>query len=156
MRAIVNQDQIIPLAVSENQEISFKKEGDLISLRYQGINYQGRVIKADPRNRIYQIELNKKIFTVQLETDLEERLQSIQMMQKPKNQVKEIKSPMPGLVLKLLKSPGEPVQKGETLLILEAMKMENLIKSPVDGIIKSIDVNTGEPVDKGQSLLTFE
>jgi biotin carboxyl carrier protein len=51
---------------------------------------------------------------------------------------------------------GQAVVKGDTLLILEAMKMENVIKSPTDGVIKSVSVNKGDTVEKNQLILNFE
>ena len=65
-------------------------------------------------------------------------------------------APMPGLVLDIIVSPGQSVNKGDNLLILEAMKMENVIKSPIDGIIKSIEVDKGNPISKSQVLVTYE
>jgi biotin carboxyl carrier protein len=69
--------------------------------------------------------------------------------------VSEIKAPMPGLVLRILASEGEEVQKGGNLLVLEAMKMENIIKAPADVIIKSVKVNPGDKVEKNQVMMIF-
>jgi biotin carboxyl carrier protein len=63
---------------------------------------------------------------------------------------------MPGLVIDILVKSGQSVQKNEPLLILEAMKMENVIKAAGDGIVKIINAKKGQPVDKGQTLLEFE
>jgi biotin carboxyl carrier protein len=71
-------------------------------------------------------------------------------------QIKEIKAPMPGLVLDLEVEPGQTVSQGDVLLILEAMKMENVLKSPGDGIVKSIAVKKGDAVEKGQILIEME
>lgn len=68
----------------------------------------------------------------------------------------DLKAPMPGLVLDLLVEPGSDVTKGDGLVILEAMKMENIIKSPADGTIKSISVDKGQAVEKNQVLISFE
>ena len=62
---------------------------------------------------------------------------------------------MPGLVLNVLVNIGQTVQKDEPLLVLEAMKMENVIKSPVDGEIESISIKSGDKVDKNQVLIKF-
>jgi biotin carboxyl carrier protein len=67
----------------------------------------------------------------------------------------EIKAPMPGLIVRFLKNVGDSVEKGERLLIVEAMKMENELKSPIAGKIKSIHAEVGRPVDKGQILITL-
>lgn len=69
--------------------------------------------------------------------------------------VKDLKSPMPGLVIKIMVSAGQEVKKDEPLLVLEAMKMENLIKSPADGIIEKIMVGSGDKTEKNQVLIHF-
>ena len=63
---------------------------------------------------------------------------------------------MPGLVLNILVSPGQMVQKGDPLLILEAMKMENVLKAAGEGQVKAVKVQQGMAVDKGQLLLEME
>ncbi|NWF49169.1 MAG: hypothetical protein HXY49_01360 [Ignavibacteriaceae bacterium] len=67
----------------------------------------------------------------------------------------EIKAPMPGLILKVNKSKGEKVKKGESVLILEAMKMENDLKAGENGIVKDIFVNEGVTVEKGVTLFSI-
>jgi biotin carboxyl carrier protein len=68
---------------------------------------------------------------------------------------KELHAPMPGLVMRILKAPGESVRKGDPLMVVEAMKMENELKSPTDGTIDKIHALVGKPVDKGAILMTF-
>jgi biotin carboxyl carrier protein len=70
--------------------------------------------------------------------------------------VNEIKAPMPGLILAIHKEVGQEVKENDTLLILEAMKMENALTSPRDGIIKSILIVTGQTVNKNELLIEFE
>jgi len=67
-----------------------------------------------------------------------------------------VKAPMPGLVLDVKVQPGDTIKKGETLLILEAMKMENAIKSPIDAVVKSIEVKPQQAVDKNAVLVHFQ
>jgi biotin carboxyl carrier protein len=62
---------------------------------------------------------------------------------------------MPGLVLSVLVSAGQEVKKGDKLLVLEAMKMENIIKAGGDGVVAQIMVNQGQAVDKNQTLIEF-
>jgi biotin carboxyl carrier protein len=63
---------------------------------------------------------------------------------------------MPGKVVKLMKTLGDKVSKGETVLILEAMKMENEIKSGADGVIKTINVKEGQALDSGFLMIEIE
>ena len=86
----------------------------------------------------------------------DELLQSLGMDTMASKKVADLKAPMPGLVLDISVEVGQEVFVGDTLLILEAMKMENVIKSPTDGVIKSISVNKTETVEKNQLILNFE
>lgn len=63
---------------------------------------------------------------------------------------------MPGKVVKLMKKVGDKVTKGETVLILEAMKMENEIKSGADGVIKNINVKEGQALDSGFLMVEID
>jgi biotin carboxyl carrier protein len=63
---------------------------------------------------------------------------------------------IPGVVREIAVKPGRRVSRGETLLILEAMKMQNDISAPADGTVKNVFVETGQMVTKGQALLEFE
>lgn len=65
-------------------------------------------------------------------------------------------APMPGVVLSLEKSAGASVQRGETVLVLEAMKMKNEIKAPRDGVIAEVYVSAGQQVKYGETLVRFE
>ncbi len=67
-----------------------------------------------------------------------------------------VNAPMPGKILEILVSEGDQVSAGTSLLVLEAMKMENELKSPVDGNVKSLYVAKNESVEKNQKLLEIE
>lgn len=66
-----------------------------------------------------------------------------------------INSPMPGTIVNVKVKAGQDVKKGDVLVILEAMKMENEIKAPKDGKVTSVNVNKGESVDTGTLLVTL-
>lgn len=66
-----------------------------------------------------------------------------------------INSPMPGTIINVKVKAGQDVKKGDVLVILEAMKMENEIKAPKDGKVTSVNVNKGESVDTGTLLVTL-
>jgi biotin carboxyl carrier protein len=67
-----------------------------------------------------------------------------------------LKAPMPGLVVRVQVQPGEKVAAGDSLVVLEAMKMENELKAGAPGVVKSVRVAPGEAVEKGQVLVEFE
>ena len=63
---------------------------------------------------------------------------------------------MPGKILDIMVEVGDDVKKGQPVIILEAMKMENELKSPIDGIIKKLDVSVGQIVEKKTPILEIE
>jgi biotin carboxyl carrier protein len=68
----------------------------------------------------------------------------------------EVFAPMPGKVLSVEVSNNETVEEGQALLVLEAMKMENVIRAPRSGVIASVDAAAGQAVEKGAALVTYE
>lgn len=68
----------------------------------------------------------------------------------------EITAPMPGKILAVKANPGQSVKKGEVVLLLEAMKMENEVVAPQDGTIASVNVNSGDMVEAGNVLATMD
>lgn len=154
MKAKVNDRFEFDLEQDENIRIS--GYGDKLTARIAGVNHPVRIISSDRQTKRYEIEINKRIYSVRLEDKLDQLIHSMGLKGKRNHKVSEIRSPMPGLVFKLLKKEGDAVTVGETLLILEAMKMENAIKSPVDATISSVEVAEGQAVDKGMILVKFQ
>lgn len=68
----------------------------------------------------------------------------------------EVKAPLPGMVREVFVKVGSKVRKGDPLLTLEAMKLENEIQSPTDGVVRGILVRPGQPVEKSVPLVSFE
>ncbi len=68
----------------------------------------------------------------------------------------EIEAPLPGLVLRIIKKPGEPVAEDEVVMIVESMKMETEINAPFGGVIKEISVNQGDQISAGDLLAVVE
>ncbi|MDH4347769.1 MAG: biotin/lipoyl-binding protein, partial [Gemmatimonadota bacterium] len=66
-----------------------------------------------------------------------------------------LKSPMPGLVVRVLVSAGQAVQAGQGLVVLEAMKMENELRAQAGGVVAAVQIQAGQAVEKGQVLIEF-
>lgn len=91
-------------------------------------------------------------YDVRVEDERARQLRQITGSDARSNGVEEVLAPMPGLVVKLLVERGQSVQKGEGLVIVEAMKMENEIRSPVSGEVREIRVGRRQAVEKGEVL----
>jgi len=101
----------------------------------------------------YSFLVNGHYFESNVRTLLEEKAINLLSEKDDTDKIMKIKSPMPGLILRIDKKVGEKVDEGEPLILLEAMKMENEIRSPSAGIISEIIVEEGISVEKNQSLI---
>lgn len=119
-------------------------------------SYNLELLKLNPEEKTVFVKINGLKYKFQLKDKFDDLLHSLGMDNLLVTKVSDLKAPMPGLVLSIDVEVGKEVKKGDALLILEAMKMENVIKSPTEGIIKSISVKTGQAVEKNQLLLNFE
>lgn len=156
MKAVVNDQFEFDLDSGKFKDISIVVDGNRIFARVNGVNHLMKLVASHRNNKKYELEINNRIYYVKLENDLDQMINSMGLKGKRTHSVSELKSPMPGLVFKILKTEGDEVHAGETILILEAMKMENSIKSPGDGRIKSIPVKEGQAIEKGGVLVQFE
>lgn len=119
-------------------------------------SYFAELIEINHADKKVDLLLNGKATTVVLKDRFDELLHAMGIDKLASKAVANIKAPMPGLVLSVNVHVGDTVSKGDILLVLEAMKMENSIKSPGGGLVKSILVEKGTAVDKNQVLIEFE
>lgn len=118
-------------------------------------SYNVEVIKVDAVEKSFLVSVNGNKYQLNVKDKFDELLKSLGFDDLNVKKVNEIKAPMPGLVLDIRVSEGDSVKKGDAILVLEAMKMENIIKSPTDGIIKKINIKKGIAVEKNQVLINF-
>ena len=104
-------------------------------------------------SKTVRLKLNGKSFQVEISGMLDQMIESLGLDSLEEDHGGEIHSPMPGLVLDVVVKEGDEVKEGDSLLILEAMKMENVIKAPANGTIASIQVTKNQSVEKGELLL---
>ena len=129
--------------------------GGRFSLLIGGHSYDvfaRQVSKPDTSGYYYEIFVAGQRFEVHVEDEREKALAgSIQGAHESGEA--SVRAPMPGLVLGLPLEPGAPVERGQTVAILEAMKMENDLASPINGILKEIKVSKGQTVNQGDVLV---
>jgi len=132
-----------------------KVSGQSFHIIYQQQSFKAEIVKADFQTKTFHIKINGKTYPVTLKDKFELMLEKMGMNAAASSKVNSIKAPMPGLIIDLKVKPGDEVKAGDPLLILEAMKMENIIKSPGNGIIKNVLVEKGNSVEKGHILIEF-
>ena len=125
-------------------------------LLYNNKSSLAEIIDTDFVNKSYKVKVNSKTYKININNELDNLIKSMGFELGVNKQVNEVKAPMPGLLLDIQVEVGQEVAEDDPLLILEAMKMENVITSPRSGTIKSIKVNKGDAVDKNQLLIEFE
>ena len=119
-------------------------------------SYSAEVVEINEAEKQFKIKINNHQYSLEVKDQYDELLKNLGLDSINSQKIKEIKAPMPGLVLKILVNEGDLIKKGENLLILEAMKMENMIKAPSDLIVKKINVKVGDKLEKNQFMLTLE
>jgi len=118
-------------------------------------NYSLEVIEINRPAKTMTLGINGKVQEITVKDKYDLLLDSLGMSSGASKKIKELKAPMPGLVLEVLAEKEKNMEKGSTLLILEAMKMENIIKSPDQVVVDKIHVKAGDSVEKNQVLVTF-
>ena len=114
------------------------------------------LLHKNTADKTMTIEVNGNKYEVKIEDEYDQLVKKMGLSVGGAQVMKNVKAPMPGLILDILAEPGQSVEKGDQLLILEAMKMENVLKAEGEGVIKSIEVQKGNAVEKGQILIEME
>lgn len=115
-----------------------------------------KVIATNFNEKTLTLEVNGNKYDVNIEDEYDMLVKKMGLSANVIQKMTNVKAPMPGLVVDVLVEPGQAVEKGSQLLILEAMKMENVLKAEGEGVVKSIEVIKGQAVDKGQILIEME
>lgn len=122
----------------------------------EGTSYHVQIVSSDFNKGLYVVSINGNEHEVSIQTPLDELIEKMGFATNGAKNIDSIYAPMPGLILDISVEEGQEVKEDEQLLVLEAMKMENIITSPRNGVIKKITVNQGDAVDKKQLLIEFQ
>jgi biotin carboxyl carrier protein len=118
------------------------------------INQASHEALVESTNGEIQVLLRGRLFTARVEDERASRLARSGGLHAGSGEV-TIKSPMPGLIVAIAVNEGQAVTKGQTIVVLESMKMENELKAPRDGTIASIKVTARQSVEQGQPLVVL-
>lgn len=122
---------------------------------HEGRSWHAEPVSENSENREYVFRINGEKYTVRIDDLYDRLIQQLGLQVGAGQKSNQVKAPMPGLVLSVSVEAGQTVAKGDPLLILEAMKMENVIKAAAEGTVKAVHVLKGAAVDKGQLLVEF-
>lgn len=126
------------------------------SFELYGKRYNGEVISINTDAGTLKIKINHRVFDVTRKRPINEIISQLGLDQIAEKKLTVLKSPMPGKVLDIKVKVGQEVNNGDSLLTLEAMKMENVIKAEGIGTVKSIAVKIDNTVEKDAILIEFE
>lgn len=118
-------------------------------------SYTAEILDVNKQTKTVTVRINGSTHSVQLRDKFDLLLEKLGMTTGNAGRLNNIKAPMPGLIIDLRVTTGQAIQAGDSLLILEAMKMENVIKASGEGTVKRVLVKKGDSVEKGQVLIEF-
>jgi biotin carboxyl carrier protein len=131
------------------------KDGNFHIL-YNKRSFNAEVLEADYQTKSFLIKINNHKHSISVKDRFDLLLDQLGMSNANATKVNDLKAPMPGLIVDIKVQVGDSVKKGDTILILEAMKMENVLKSIGDGVVKNIKIIPKQNVEKNQVLIEFE
>lgn len=150
----------------ENNEISINNEAfDADILEYREGKFHiiidnrsltAEVLSYNKPEKSFEIKVNNNVFSVKVEDRFDQLLKQMGIDGGAGKKVNDIKAPMPGMVLQVMVEAGQTIKKGDAIVVLEAMKMENILKSPADGKVKKVQVIKGDKVEKNQVMVFLD
>lgn len=164
LKALVNQQTFDIISDKSGTSINGTPlEWDILEVRnnifhilFQNRSYNAEVLEADYQTKSFLLKINRNQYLVNVKDRFDILLEQLGMANAGSAKVNDLKAPMPGLIVSIQVQVGDSIKKGDSLLILEAMKMENVLKATGEGKIKNIKVNSRQNVEKNQVLIEFE
>lgn len=159
----INKDQSVSLDVTKSKTVIEEKE-----IKYQLLQKKEDEYQLLTNNKSYEIKIlsvekqsvwmliDDHEVRVETKNELDLMMSKLGITGGSADLNQEVLAPMPGTILDIMVSPGEQIKKGEALLVLNAMKMENVIKATRNAEINEIKISTGENVIKNQILISFK
>lgn len=118
--------------------------------------YDVELIDADFLNKTIKVLVNGNAYTLKIEDSYDQMVKKMGLLANTALKLNNIKAPMPGLIIDVMVKTGQEITEGTPLMVLSAMKMENIILAQGDGTIKSIEVKKDAAVEKGQIIIEME
>jgi biotin carboxyl carrier protein len=155
VKAVINKD----LEFSLEDEINWdciEVKGGRFHVIYKNKSYLADIVNLNTSKKEVGLLINNRYYDVVLKDKYDDLLNQLGLDAATNKKDNEVKAPMPGQVLDILVKVGDAISEGDGLIVLEAMKMENIIKSTRDGIIQEVHAKKSNSVEKNAVLIVFE
>ena len=119
-------------------------------------SYRAEIVESDPKTKEIRIKVNGIEYKFKVKDRFDLLLEEMGIEMVGSKKADDLKAPMPGLVIEVIVEAGQTIIKGDPMIVLEAMKMENILKATSDGVVKSIQVIKGDKVEKNTVLVSME
>lgn len=116
-------------------------------------NFHAEDISVDINSQTVSMTVNGREYTVSIMDEYDQLVEKMGLSVKDDSKAGDLIAPMPGLVLDVMVKEGDELEKGTPVLILEAMKMENVLKAEGSGIVQKVVIQKGAAVGKGEVLI---
>lgn len=130
-------------------------DANAFHMLHDGHSYTLEVLSWSAAGKTMELKVNGKPCTLRVLDRFDQLMEQMGFSDTGQTRIRELRAPMPGLVIDIRVQAGDSVQKGDAVLVLEAMKMENVLKASGDGKVKSVEVQKGKGVEKNQVLIVF-
>ncbi len=152
----VNEEEF-PVKRSHIEILDIIKTGDLdYHVLQDNKAYNIELLETDFLNKRLHISVNGNSYKIEIEDAYDMQVKDMGLFTVTSQKLNSIEAPMPGLIIDIMVEPGQEITEGTPLLILSAMKMENIILAEGDGVVKAVNVAKNEAVDKGQLIIEME
>ncbi|PHI20868.1 acetyl-CoA carboxylase biotin carboxyl carrier protein subunit [Lewinellaceae bacterium SD302] len=156
LKASINEREY-QLPTKTLDEVDLVRSGpDTYHLIRDGKTHHCRIVDLNLSEKQLTLVVDGRELDVKIKDEVDQLVEQLGLTVAAAAKSNDVFAPMPGLVLEIMVAVGEEIEAGTPLLILEAMKMENVLKAEGDGVVKAISVNQGDAVEKRQLLIEIE
>jgi len=155
-KAIINSSNEVFVDAAQEDFKVLKQTEEEIVVEINHQVYHLKIDQFDPQSKTYKIAVDHNSYEIVLKDGVDQLVEEMGLNEKAEENMLAIYAPMPGLVVDILVKEGDVVPAEQPLLILEAMKMENVIKTKSEVTIKEIHIGKNNTVEKAELLISFE
>ncbi len=148
---IIDEHHVSVDGVTYNVDFMAVGNQPVYSLVVNGTSVEAHVYSNED---VWQVLFHGTLFTACVEDEREKRLRASLAGRVREHEEYHLKAPMPGMVVSIPVQDGQPVKRGEVLVILESMKMQNELRSPRDGKVTRVRVKAGDRVEQKDTMLS--